>query len=65
MAKRQVTWFKREKDVIYINPFEFDNNEKIVDYMVDKIDMERKDNEQFEGYICKFRGFKKGYRTFG
>ena len=48
MAKRQVTWFKREKDVIYINPFEFDNNEKIVDYMVDKIDMERKDNEQFE-----------------
>lgn len=48
MAKRQVTWFKREKDVIYINPFEFENNEKIVDYMVEKIDMERKDNEQFE-----------------
>ena len=48
MAKRQVTWFKREKDVIYINPFEFENNEKLVDYMVEKIDMERKDNEQFE-----------------
>lgn len=48
MAKRQVTWFKRAKDVIYINPFEFENNEKIVDYMVEKIDMERKDNEQFE-----------------
>ena len=48
MAKRQVTWFKREKDVIYINPFEFENNEKIVDYMVEKIDVERKDNEQFE-----------------
>nr|WP_314609301.1 tRNA (adenosine(37)-N6)-dimethylallyltransferase MiaA [uncultured Lachnoanaerobaculum sp.] len=48
MAKRQVTWFKREKDVIYINPFEFENNEKIVDYMVEKIDMGRKDNEQFE-----------------
>lgn len=48
MAKRQVTWFKREKDVIYLNPFEFENNEKIVDYMVEKIDMERKDNEQFE-----------------
>ena len=48
MAKRQVTWFKREKDVIYINPFEFENNEKIVDYMVEKIDTERKDNEQFE-----------------
>ena len=48
MAKRQVTWFKREKDVIYINPFEFENNEKLVDYMVEKIDTERKDNEQFE-----------------
>ena len=48
MAKRQVTWFKREKDVIYLNPFEFENNEKIVDYMVEKIDMERKNNEQFE-----------------
>ena len=48
MAKRQVTWFKREKDVIYINPLEFENNEKIVDYMVEKIDTERKDNEQFE-----------------
>lgn len=45
MAKRQVTWFKREKDVIYIDPSEFENNEKIVDYMVDKINMERKDNE--------------------
>ena len=37
MAKRQVTWFKRERDVIYIDPFEFENNEKIVDYMVEKI----------------------------
>lgn len=36
MAKRQVTWFKRERDVIYIDPFEFENNEKIVDYMVEK-----------------------------
>lgn len=54
MAKRQVTWFKRERDVIYIDPFEFENNEKIVDYMVEKIGiknnygkivMERKDNE--------------------
>jgi len=54
MAKRQVTWFKRERDVIYIDPFEFENNEKIVDYMVEKIGiknnygkivMERKNNE--------------------
>ena len=26
MAKRQVTWFKREKDVIYVDPFSFDSN---------------------------------------
>ena len=54
MAKRQVTWFKRERDVIYIDPFEFENNEKIVDYIVEKIGiknnygkivMERKNNE--------------------
>ena len=54
MAKRQVTWFKRERDVIYIDPFEFENNEKIVDYMVEKIGiknnygkivMERKNHE--------------------
>ena len=54
MAKRQVTWFRRERDVIYIDPFEFENNEKIVDYMVEKIGiknnygkivMERKNNE--------------------
>ena len=54
MAKRQVTWFKRERDVIYIDPFEFENNEKIVDYMVEKIGiknnygkivMERKNND--------------------
>ena len=54
MAKRQVTWFKRERDVIYIDPFEFENNEKIVDYMVEKIGiknnygkivMERKNNK--------------------
>jgi len=54
MAKRQITWFKRERDVIYIDPFEFENNEKIVDYMVEKIGiknnygkivMERKNNE--------------------
>lgn len=45
MAKRQVTWFKREKDVIYVDPFLFESNEKIVDYMIEKIDLERIDNE--------------------
>ena len=45
MAKRQVTWFKREKDVIYVDPFSFESNEKIVDYMIEKIKTERIDNE--------------------
>ena len=45
MAKRQVTWFKREKDVIYIDPYSFENNEKIVDYMIEKINTERISNE--------------------
>lgn len=45
MAKRQVTWFKREKDVIYVDPFSFEGNEKIVDYMIEKINTERIDNE--------------------
>ena len=45
MAKRQVTWFKREKDVIYVDPFLFESNEKIVDYMIEKINTERIDNE--------------------
>ena len=37
MAKRQVTWFKREKNVINIDPEEFENNEKIVTYMIERI----------------------------
>ena len=45
MAKRQVTWFKRENDVIYVDPFSFESNEKIVDYMIEKINTERIDNE--------------------
>ena len=45
MAKRQVTWFKREEDVIYVDPFLFESNEKIVDYMIEKINLERIDNE--------------------
>ena len=45
MAKRQVTWFKREKNVIYIDPYSFENNEKTVDYMIEKINTERISNE--------------------
>ena len=34
-AKRQLTWFKREPDVIWTNKEEFDYNEKkILDFML-------------------------------
>ena len=37
-AKRQVTWFKRERDVIWVNKDEFDYNDKhILNYMLDEI----------------------------
>ena len=37
-AKRQITWFKREKEVIWVNKPEFEyNNEKILDFMYQQI----------------------------
>ena len=34
-AKRQLTWFRREKDVIWVNKDEFEwNEEKILEYML-------------------------------
>ena len=37
-AKRQITWFKREKEVIWVNKPEFDyNNAKILDFMCQQI----------------------------
>ena len=37
-AKRQITWFKREKDVIWVNKPEFEyNNSKILDFMAKHI----------------------------
>lgn len=37
-AKRQITWFKREKEVIWVNKPEFDyNNDKILDFMYEHI----------------------------
>lgn len=36
-AKRQLTWFKREKDVIWVNKNEFNyDNDKILAYMLEK-----------------------------
>ncbi len=38
-AKRQITWFKREKDVIWVNKPEFDyNDDKILDFMKEKLE---------------------------
>ena len=37
-AKRQITWFKREKEVIWVNKPEFNyHNDKILDYMYNHI----------------------------
>ncbi len=37
-AKRQITWFKREKDAIWVNKQDFDRDEqKILEFMLDKI----------------------------
>lgn len=37
-AKRQITWFKREKDVIWVSKDQFDYDDtKILDYMLERI----------------------------
>ena len=37
-AKRQLTWFRREKDVIWINKQDFQyDKQRILSYMLDKI----------------------------
>ena len=44
-AKRQITWFKREKDVIWLNKPDFDYDDaKILSYMKDKM-QENMENE--------------------
>lgn len=41
-AKRQITWFKREKEVIWVNKPEFEyNNEKIIDFMYQHINLQK------------------------
>ena len=35
-AKRQLTWFRREKEVLWVNKYDFDyDDEKILEYMLD------------------------------
>ena len=45
-AKRQITWFKREKDVIWVNKPEFEyNNSKILDFMAKHINSSPSQNK--------------------
>lgn len=39
-AKRQLTWFRREKDVTWINKEDFVNDEQILDYIKEQIKIE-------------------------
>jgi tRNA dimethylallyltransferase len=36
-AKRQITWFKREKEVTWIQKDEFESEDKIIDYMLERL----------------------------
>ena len=36
-AKRQITWFNRERDVIWINKTDYKSNREILDYICDEI----------------------------
>lgn len=37
-AKRQITWFKRERDVRWLNLWEFDNDrEKVLAFMLSQV----------------------------
>lgn len=36
-AKRQLTWFRRERDVIWVNRQEFHSDSEILNYMIEKI----------------------------
>ncbi len=36
-AKRQLTWFKREREVTWVNKNEYENNQQIIDYMVKRL----------------------------
>lgn len=44
-AKRQITWFKRERDVVWLNRQEFDDNEeRILDYMLNILQDRKKES---------------------
>jgi tRNA A37 N6-isopentenylltransferase MiaA len=37
-AKRQLTWFRRERDVRWVNKSDFDSEEEILEYMLKQIE---------------------------
>jgi tRNA dimethylallyltransferase len=39
-AKRQITWFRREKDVIWVDKDSFDDEEQILGFMIDRLKQE-------------------------
>ena len=36
-AKRQLTWFKREKEVIWVNKDDFEDEDLIIEYLLDNL----------------------------
>jgi tRNA dimethylallyltransferase len=36
-AKRQLTWFKRERDVLWVNKDDFKDEEAIIDFMLENL----------------------------
>ncbi|HBA51054.1 MAG TPA: tRNA (adenosine(37)-N6)-dimethylallyltransferase MiaA [Lachnospiraceae bacterium] len=60
-AKRQLTWFRREKEVIWVNKNEFDYDEdRILEFMIDKLRengiLPRKEQSDFVPSIYLFSG---------
>lgn len=52
-AKRQLTWFRREQDVIWINKNEFDYDEdKMLKFMLDELKKRNINKEREEG-VCR------------
>ena len=51
-AKRQITWFKRESDVIWVNKPEFEyEDEKILDYMLENCEKRGIIHGRNDGYV--------------
>lgn len=38
-AKRQLTWFKREKDIIWVNKHDYSDEADIIDYLIENVNL--------------------------